>query len=340
MTTAADDFAVEDAFEAILAGRPAPEGQAGLAAFTEAVRSSATRPGRPDAALAELLATGLLTDQSSPSVRTARSAGSPPARRPSRVRTRSRTAMILPALIAKFLSAGAVAQAATGAGVVLVAVTGVGAVGALPAPAQDTFSTVVAAVTPLDATTAEEAAEETDETSEETAPDTVPVVAPEDTEPEPTEAESTEAEKFDAVAWEAVGPVEGQPFGAWVSLAARNKDALEAQGLSFSESVRKWAHEKGFDDADLVKEGVDLDDLTEAPAEVDSDADTGEVTETEQADVAATTEVRGSRGNGNAGSNGNAGGNSNAGSAGKVDTGKAGGSGNAGNGGGNGRGNG
>src|SRR4029453_14809885 len=80
MTTAADDSAVEDAFEALLAGRPAPEGAAGLAAFTMAVRTRATRPGRPNAALAELLATGLLTDQSSPSARTARTAGSPPVR--------------------------------------------------------------------------------------------------------------------------------------------------------------------------------------------------------------------------------------------------------------------
>ena len=78
MTTAADDSAVEDAFEALLAGRPVPEGAAGLAAFTEAVRTSATRQGRPNAALAELLATGLLADQSSPSVRTATSAGSAP----------------------------------------------------------------------------------------------------------------------------------------------------------------------------------------------------------------------------------------------------------------------
>ena len=82
MTTPADDSAVEDAFEAYLAGRPVPEGAAGLAAFAEAVRATATLPGRPTAALAELLATGLLTDQSSPSVRTATSAGSSPERRP------------------------------------------------------------------------------------------------------------------------------------------------------------------------------------------------------------------------------------------------------------------
>ena len=115
MTTAADDSAVEDAFEALLAGRPVPEEAAGLAAFTEAVRETATSPGRPNAALAELLATGLLTDQSSPSTRTARSAGAPPSRA-SRNRIRRRFAVFFPALFAKLLSAGAVAQAATGAG--------------------------------------------------------------------------------------------------------------------------------------------------------------------------------------------------------------------------------
>ena len=165
MTTAADDSAVEDAFEAILAGRPVPEGAAGLAAFTEAVRASATRPGRPNAALAELLATGLLTDQSSPSVRTATSAGSAPERRRPRVRTRRRPAMIFSALIAKFLSAGAVAQAATGATVAVVAFTGVGAVGALPDPVQDTFATVVAEITPLEPPTCAE------ETTEEVVPE-------------------------------------------------------------------------------------------------------------------------------------------------------------------------
>src|SRR5215208_6925826 len=101
MTTAADDRAVEKAFEASLAGRPVPGEAAGLAAFTSAVRSTATQPGRPNAALAELLSTGLLTDQSSPSTRTAPAAGSSPRR--SRVRIRRRFAMFFPALLAKLL---------------------------------------------------------------------------------------------------------------------------------------------------------------------------------------------------------------------------------------------
>ena len=99
MTTAADDIAGEAAFEAFLARRPVPEEAADLAAFAGAVRATATVPGRPNAALAELLATGLLTDQSMPSARTAPSAGSSPRR--SRVRRRRRFAMFLPALLAK-----------------------------------------------------------------------------------------------------------------------------------------------------------------------------------------------------------------------------------------------
>ena len=86
MTTAADDSADEIAFEAFLAGRPVPAeadgGFPAVTAFAGAVRATATAPGRPNAALAELLATGLLTDQSSPSTRTAPSTGKSPRRSP------------------------------------------------------------------------------------------------------------------------------------------------------------------------------------------------------------------------------------------------------------------
>jgi hypothetical protein len=233
MTTAADDSAVEDAFEALLAGRPVPEGAAGLAAFTEAVRTSATRPGRPSAALADLLATGLLTDQSSPSARTAKSAGSPPARS-SRVRIRRRTAMIFPVLIAKFLSAGAVAQAATGAGVVVVAFTGIGAVGALPAPVQDTFATVVETVTPLEAPTSDETA---GTVQDDTAVEEVTVAEPtaEATVAEPT-ADATETALTEEK-WAQEGPAAGQSFGSWVSEGAHH-------GWVDGKVVREWAHRK------------------------------------------------------------------------------------------------
>ncbi|TFV63873.1 UNVERIFIED_ORG: hypothetical protein E4P37_13895 [Bacillus sp. AZ43] len=255
MTTAADDPAVEEAFEAYLAGRPVPEQGAALAAFAEAVRADATRPGRPDAALAELLATGRLTDQPSPSTRTAPSAGSPPSRRPAR--NRRRLAMILPALLAKFLSAGAVAQAATGAGVVLVAVTGAGAAGALPGPVQDTVATAVETVTPFELPGGDE----------------VPVdePAPEESEPEEqveeTPVDAAAPTTFDAEVW-LLGPQEAESFGGWVSQAAGNQEfkaALKAEGLSFGQVVRTHAHRKGMDDAELesqlAAEGIDVAEL-------------------------------------------------------------------------------
>jgi hypothetical protein len=312
MTTAADDSAVEDAFEALLAGRPAPEGAAGLAAFTEAVRTSVNRPGRPSAALAELLATGLLTDQSSPSTRTARTAGSPPARS-SRVRIRRRAAMIFPVLLAKFLSAGAVAQAATGAGLVLVVATGAGATGALGENVQDTLTSVVGV-------TSEEATGDATVDGENaiTETETTPVV--ETTAPaEPTEGQ------FDPEAWEANGPEGYSSFGAWVSESAHNtelKDWLRAEGRNFGSMVREWAHKKGLDDADLAEEGVDLDELTDVPTTEPVSGETASEPETEDAGTQVTTTERaGGSGNGKsagAGSNGNGNGSGNGSGNGKA----------------------
>jgi hypothetical protein len=311
MTTAADDSAVEDAFEAILAGRPVPERAAGLAAFTGAVRASATTPGRPNAALAELLATGLLTDQSSPSVRTATSAGSAPERCPSRVRTRRRPAMIFTALIAKFLSAGAVAQAATGATVAVVAFTGVGAVGALPDPVQDTFATVVSEITPIEPPTSGEATEET--TDELVPEETVAEEAetPEEVAEVPADAEELEAQ---VKAWALEGPADGQSISAWASEGSKAdiKSWLRARGMNYGNVVSAWASGKGFSDEELVALGAGLDEPTEVPTEVvtepDGDVVVEDVPETEQAEV-ATTEDRGSRSNGNG--NGKANGNGN-----------------------------
>jgi hypothetical protein len=312
MTTAADDSAVEDAFEAILAGRPVPERAAGLAAFTGAVRASATTPGRPNAALAELLATGLLTDQSSPSVRTARSAGSAPERR-SRVRTRRRTAMILPALIAKFLSAGAVAQAATGATVAVVAFTGVGAVGALPDPVQDTFATVVAEITPLEAPTSEEETTEEVVTEEETLAEEVE--GTEETTEVPEDAAALEAAALEAEvkAWALAGPTDGESISEWVEKgnSAEMKNWLRANGMTFGNVVSAHASGKGFSEAELSILGGKSEEPAEGATEPETVVDT-EVTETdttEETEVAAT-EDRGSRGNGKAtGGNGNGRGN-------------------------------
>jgi hypothetical protein len=233
MTTAADDNADEIAFEAFLAGRAAPAEADGsspaVATFAGAVRAAATLPGRPSAALAELLATGLLTDQSSPSTRTAPSTGRTPRR--SRVRRR-RFAMFFPALLAKFLAAGAVAQAASGVGIALVAFTGAGATGMLGDHVQTTLTSVVGA-----------ADESTGDTTPEASPTASPTEIPTETPAVETPAVQTPAPTaaaFDARAWALNGPTDGESFGEWVRQAAR---AGKADGSVIS----SWAHKKHVD---------------------------------------------------------------------------------------------
>jgi hypothetical protein len=232
MTTAADDAADEIAFEAFLAGRAVPAEADGsspaVATFAGAVRATATLPGRPSAALAELLATGLLTDQSSPSTRTAPSTGQSPRR--SRVRRR-RFAMFFPALLAKFLSAGAVAQAASGVGIALVAFTGAGATGLLGDGVQTTLTSVVGA-------------------ADETAGDvTTPVASPTPTETEETPAIETPAVQTAApeppasitprtpAEAQLAGPIPGQKFGDWVHEAFPD-------GKADGRVVSNWARQK------------------------------------------------------------------------------------------------
>jgi hypothetical protein len=274
MTTAADDTAAEAAFEAFLAGRPVPEEAADLAAFAGAVRTTATLPGRPSAALAELLATGLLTDQPSPSARTASSAGSQPRR--SRVRRR-RLAMFFPALVAKFLSAGAVAQAASGAGIALVAFTGAGAVGVLPGPVQDTFSSIVGTDTASDETAVPE-----DTTGTETG-DVTEVEDPASTTPEVVPATDLTIED-----WEK-GPTPDQSFGDWVSQGARH-------GYADGATISEWAHKRNDERRGGATESTAPSAETEAPEVEDDDA-----TETEAPEVGSGSRGGSSHGGGNSG---------------------------------------
>src|ERR687893_1499056 len=132
MTTPADVRTDEEAFAACLAGRPVPAGAQGLAAFTDAVRAGATEPGRPNAALAELLATGLLVPTQEPSPGTAG--------RPART-SRKRPHVLISTLVAKFAAAGALAKTAAAGGVVAVALTGAATAGTLPG--QDDTTAVV-----------------------------------------------------------------------------------------------------------------------------------------------------------------------------------------------------
>jgi hypothetical protein len=221
--------------------------------------------------------------------------------------------MIFPALLAKFLSAGAFAQAATGAGVVLVTVTGAGAAGVLPAPVQDSFATVVATVTPLEAPTSEE-----EPLADEPVEDEAPVEeVPADEMPaqEPAVEEPADAAAFDAASWLA-GPQGTESFGEWVSQAAGNaefKAELKAEGRNFGSIIRDWAHRKHMDAEDLAAEGVDLDELTEDGAEpttvVEPEAPAEVEAGTQDAGTQAVTGERGNRGNGNGNGNGNGRGN-------------------------------
>ena len=153
----------DEAFDRLLAGRPVPDEAALLVAFTQGVRADATHPGRPSPQLAQLLADGLPTALDAADTR---AVADPAAPRPARRRGRRARIGILVAAVAKFASLGAVAQAATGVGIVLASVTGAGAAGVLPDPIQGQVSGVLEAVTPFEL---RDPADDTSSTREEPA---------------------------------------------------------------------------------------------------------------------------------------------------------------------------
>jgi hypothetical protein len=246
MTTAADDSAVEEAFEAYLAGKPVPEQGATLAAFAGAMRATATQPGRPNTALAELLATGLLVDQPPLSARTAK--------------RRRRPMWFFTAIFAKIASAGAIAQAATGAGIVLVGFTGVGAAGALPTPVQHGFATVVAAVTPLSPPDGTSAVPKAVESTDSTAPSSSAAASSSEA-PEAESAQTTDTATDSAAASATSTP---KNHGQVVSSLAHERNA-----------ARKAAHESGTDasEGDDEKSGAGE---TEAPESEHSETSGGD----------------------------------------------------------------
>jgi hypothetical protein len=267
MTTAADD-ADEIAFEAFLAGRPVPAEADGsspaVATFAGAVRATATRPGRPHAALAELLATGLLTDQSSPSTRTAPSAGRSPRR--SRVRKR-RFAMFFPALLAKFLAAGALAQAASGVGIAVVAFTGAGATGLLGNDVQTTLTSVVGVA---DATGDVRTPDVTAAATEtETPAVKTPVVTTPAVETPAVETPSPAPAELSALAAQAAGPTPGEKFSAWMHRAFPT-------GKADGRIVSQWARTKHVDLSKV--EGIEdvegIDDSASATATPTAEVET------------------------------------------------------------------
>ncbi|TFV61838.1 hypothetical protein E4P41_09175 [Geodermatophilus sp. DF01-2] len=263
MTTPADATAAEEAFEACLAGRPLPDGASGLAAFTDAVRASATAPGRPNAALAELLATGLLAPIQEPS----RGTDGRPARS-----SRKRHRMFLPALVVKFASAGAVAKATAGAGVALVAFTGAASADVLPEPVQTTVEEVADLVVPGGEAASQpvvEPAPEDPAVDGGTAPD-VPVTGGDTPEvpgtEDATDVPATETPATDAPATDAPptaeqwqqGPAEGQSFGGWVSEGAQ---AGLVDGRTVSEQARERNEQRRAE-----RQGAPQETLEKPPA--------------------------------------------------------------------------
>ena len=147
------DVLSERAVEAILGGHaPAENSLFALVEFAQDVRSVADRATpRPNAALASVLSTGLSTEKGDLLVTagsnvigpaTTQAAGLP--------KWRNR-----PRMLPTGLFSGVVAKVVAGVVSGLVGVTGLGAAGALPGPAQDAVAGVVNTVTPFDLPTAE-----------------------------------------------------------------------------------------------------------------------------------------------------------------------------------------
>jgi hypothetical protein len=302
MTTPADVRTDEEAFAACLAGRPVPAGAQHLVAFTDAVRAGATAPGRPNAALAGLLATGLLTDTSEPSTRTA----GHPARA-----SRKRPRMLLSTLTAKLAAAGIAAKAAAATGVVAVALTGAATAGALPG--QDDTTAVIESGDGSVAEPTDGAADPTDGAADPTdgaADPTDGAADPTDGAADPTDgADGSGGEVSDLPApevseepvtkpeltedqWATAGPAEGQSHGDWVSEGARN-------GWVDGRTVSEQAHERN-----AGRQAARNGGGAAQPAE-ESETEAPAVQEAAPAPAPAPAPAATGGGNGNAGGNGN-----------------------------------
>lgn len=174
--------------------------------------------------------------------------------------------MFLPALLAKLASAGLVAKAATGAGLVVVGLTTAGFTGHLPAPAQHTFATVVDSVTPLTAPDRDEPADDsaTDPTTATTTDDTA----------------GTTDTGTDGAGDDSGAPAHPSNFGGMVSSDAKD-------GGVDGQKVSQEAHDKNRD----RKGGTAVTSPSPAaPAEAGDDSGIGGTT---SGDDAATPAVSG-----------------------------------------------
>lgn len=175
------------------------------------------------------------------------------------------------ALIAKIASAGAVAQAATGAGIVLVSFTGLGAAHALPAPVQHTFSTVVSAISPAgDGATSTDTGTTAPAATSDTAAPTTDPAAPTDT-----------ADSAAAVAPTDAATVTTAPknFGETVSKDARD-GGVDGQKISQLAHERNAARRSGGTEVRTPETDAPETDASDTDAS-DTDASETDAPETE-----------------------------------------------------------
>jgi hypothetical protein len=144
--------AFDDAtLEAFLSGRPLGAGELGpLAAFADDVRVAVDGPPpAPTAEMARLLTEGIPTPTGATRAALAARAGT----RDADVSKRRKPMLIselLAGLLAKLAGLGAASKAALGLGMAAASVTGAGAAGILPDPAQHAVATAVSAATPFE----------------------------------------------------------------------------------------------------------------------------------------------------------------------------------------------
>jgi hypothetical protein len=202
--------------------------------------------------------------------------------------------MFFPALLAKLLSAGAVAQAATGAGIVLVAFTGAGAAGALPDSLQHGFATV--------ASTVGIQVDDPQQTGGDVVPTVPATTTPDATDVAPPAPATDDGEASDPSAtddgytledWEQ-GPMGSQSFGDWVSEGARH-------GYADGAIISHWAHEKGVVLPEQTTGSTPDDETRPTPTQAPSSTTPGH----------GHGNAGGNNGNGNGNRNGNGNGNAN-----------------------------
>lgn len=141
----------EQAMEDILAGRAPSAELADLAELVQAVRSSAvsTRAPRPSAELQAVLVEGLTTDKGD-LPETAGSKVAEPAGQVFRLPKWRRPKTMLELIASKVAAFSLAAKLGVGTAVAAASVTGAGAAGVLPGPAQDAVASVVSQVTPFE----------------------------------------------------------------------------------------------------------------------------------------------------------------------------------------------